>query len=149
MSLFRFSNKSDRPEIEKIFKQVRSCIEQSAVFNWSDEQIKQELIHSDFYLSLDQGEVVQAFIAHRVNSNFVEIMALGTEPGRKQKGVMFSLLNDFVQNFSNQKLQVTLEVHEHNFPAISLYLKCGFKQVHLRPSYYKDGGAALVMTFSS
>lgn len=139
----------DQSKIENLFKKVRDAVSSPALFNWSDEQIKQELVLSEFYLSEASDGSIQAFIAHRVSGDFVEIMALGTDPAQKQKGLMLSLLKDFVQNFSNQGLQVTLEVHERNLPAVSLYLKSGFKQVRIRPSYYKDGGAALVMVASS
>ncbi|MBC7458269.1 MAG: GNAT family N-acetyltransferase [Bdellovibrionaceae bacterium] len=149
MNILRFSNTGDHPHIEKIFKKVREAVFPVALFNWPDEQIKQELILSGFYLSQAVNGTIQAFIAHRVSGDFVEIMALGTDPSEKQKGLMLSLLQNFVQNFSSQGLQVTLEVHERNSAAVSLYLKCGFKQVRVRPAYYKDGGAALVMTFLS
>ncbi len=149
MNLSRFSTIADQPQIENLFKKVRDHVISQAVFNWPDEQIKQELIQSGFYLSLTPSGEIQAFIAHRVSGDFVEIMALGTDPSLKQKGLMLSLLKGFVENFSSQGLSVTLEVHEHNSAAIGLYLKSGFKQVRRRSSYYKDGGAALVMTFSS
>lgn len=145
----RFANSDDGIQIEKLFKRVRDGVKFTALFNWSDQQISQELILSHFYLNADSDGSVQGFIAHRVSVDFVEIMALGTDPSKIKSGLMVSLLNKFVQNFSNQGLQVTLEVHEQNQPAISLYLKCGFKLVGNRPSYYKDGGSALVMTFMS
>lgn len=149
MNEMRFATKQDLKEIEKVFKQVRDEVSEPALFNWSDEHIEQELVRSDFFLSVDAHGSVQAFIAHRVNGDFVEIMALGTDPRLKQKGVMLTLLNVFVQKFGNQGLSITLEVHELNLAAVSLYRKNGFKQVRLRPSYYKDGKAALVMTYSS
>jgi [ribosomal protein S18]-alanine N-acetyltransferase len=139
----------DQTGIENLFKKVRDAVPVPALFNWPDEQIKQELKLSEFYLRQAPGGSLQAFIAHRVSGDFVEIMALGTDPELSKKGLMFSLLYDFVQKISNQGLQITLEVHEHNIPAISLYRKCGFKEVRRRPSYYKDGAAALVMTASS
>lgn len=149
MNVSRFSTAQDKAQIEALFKKVRDGIQSGTLFNWPDEQIQQELSKSDFYLSVTSGGSIQGFIAHRVSGDFVEIMALGTDPSLKQKGLMLSLLNDFVQKFSSQGLSVTLEVHEQNSAALSLYLKSGFKQIHRRPSYYKDGGAALVMTFSS
>lgn len=149
MNVSRFSTSADRMQIESLFKKVRDNVRSQALFNWPDEQIQQELLKSQFYLSATVEGLVQGFIAHRVSGDFVEIMALGTDPSLQQKGLMLSLLNDFVQNFSSQNLSVTLEVHEQNSAAISLYRKSGFKQVHLRPSYYKDGAAALVMIFSS
>lgn len=139
----------DHAKIENLFKKVRNAVSSPALFNWPDEQIKQELTQSEFYLSEASDGSLQAFIAHRVSGDFVEIMALGTDPGLAKKGLMVSLLNAFVQKFSSQGLQITLEVHEHNTPAISLYQKCGFKQVRRRSAYYKDGADALVMTASS
>jgi ribosomal-protein-alanine N-acetyltransferase len=136
-------------KIENLFKKVRDTVSSPALFNWPDEQIKQELTQSEFYVSEAADGSLQAFIAHRVSGDFVEIMALGTDPALAKKGLMFALLKAFVQNFSSQGLQITLEVHEHNAPAILLYRKCGFKDVRRRSSYYKDGAAALVMSASS
>lgn len=149
MNQCRFSKVEDHPQIERIFKAVRDHVKSPALFRWSNEQISQELNLSNFYLNTALDSSVQGFIAHRVNADFVEIMALGTDPSKIKNGLMRSLLNSFVQNFSSQGLQVTLEVHEQNLPAISLYQKCGFKLVRKRASYYKDGGTALVMTFLS
>ncbi len=139
----------DHSNIEILFKKVRDAVSTPALFNWPDEQIKLELQLSKFHLSQALDGTLQAFIAHRVSADFVEIMALGTDPRFVKKGLMLSLLKNFVQKFSSQGLQITLEVHEHNSPALSLYLRCGFKEVRRRSLYYKDGAAAVVMTASS
>ena len=139
----------EQSKIEILFKKVRDAVSRPALFNWPDEQIKRELQLSEFDLSHSAEGSLQAFIAHRVSGDFVEIMALGTDPELSKKGVMLSLLQGFVQKFSSQGLQITLEVHEHNTPALSLYRKCGFKEVRRRSSYYKDGAAAVVMIASS
>lgn len=145
MSLFRWANSADHEAIKKLFIRVRQAIENPSLFNWSMAQIEQELKASDFYISEASDGIFDAFIAHRVTGDFVEIMALGTDPLFTEQGLMESLLKDFVQKFSTKGLQITLEVHEQNFKALSLYKKCGFLEVRRRDSYYSDGGAALVM----
>lgn len=40
---------------------------------------------------------------------------------------------------------ISLEVREDNTPAISFYLKQGFKKINVRKQYYQDGTNALVM----
>lgn len=42
--------------------------------------------------------------------------------------------------------KIFLEVRVSNSPAISLYIKCGFKGVYARTRYYSDGEDCLVMT---
>ena len=149
MSIFRFSTQADHLDIENLFKKVRSSVSSSALFNWPDKQIQEELLRSHFFIHVSSSQVIQAFIAHRVSGDVVEIMALGTDPYLRQSGMMKALLLNFVQKNSNKGFQVTLEVHEQNQPAISLYLKCGFREVHRRQSYYIDGASALVMTYLS
>lgn len=146
---FREATSADHLEIECLFKKIRLQFLNPAQFNWPDDQIQQELMKSHFYLSWGLSHGIYAFIAYRVNGDWVEIMALGTDPDFSKRGIMQALLNDFVQKYSKQGLQVALEVHELNQAAISLYEKCGFKLVRIRKSYYKDGGAALVMATSS
>ena len=39
---------------------------------------------------------------------------------------------------------ITLEVSEKNIGALSLYKKCGFKEVSIRKKYYKDADALIL-----
>ena len=63
------------------------------------------------------------------------------------------LLEGFIEFCREQKkgqsFEVWLEVSSKNAVAQKLYLKLGFKQVHLRPSYYEDLSDALVMTLKA
>lgn len=46
----------------------------------------------------------------------------------------------------NGMREINLEVKQGNVPAIKLYEKHGFKEVGIRPKYYKDGSDACLMT---
>lgn len=149
MNLFRLAQPTDHEKIKNLFIRIRQSISNPSVFNWPDQQIEQELKMAEFYLSEASDGSIDAFIAHRVTADFVEIMALGTDPFLTQQGLMHALLQDFVQKFSIKSLQITLEVHEQNSRAIALYRKCGFVEIRRRDAYYADGGAALVMVVPS
>ena len=63
------------------------------------------------------------------------------------------LLEGFIEFCREQKnshsFEIWLEVSSKNIVAQKLYLKLGFKQVHLRPKYYEDLSDALVMTLEA
>lgn len=61
---------------------------------------------------------------------------------------MGQLLKNVLHNATSQAASIQLEVHEKNLKALKIYNQVGFKHVGTRKNYYKDGGAALLMTFS-
>ena len=149
MNQNRISTAYDSEKIGSLFKLVRDSARFPAHYNWTNEQIDQETLLSNFYLNVEATGSIRAFIAYRILEDSVEIMSLGTHPDFLRQRIMLRLLKGFVQNFSSQEQQVSLEVHEKNLAAISLYNRCGFKLLRQRQDYYRDGGAALVMTTSS
>ena len=113
--------------------------------NWSVESIHQAIQNSHFrFLRSEQDEIV-AFICFQRNSEFAEILALGTRQQFQRQGYSEKLLLQFSQECSGTSKLLTLEVHCKNERAIALYEKCGFKTVRIRKNYYSDGSDALVM----
>lgn len=97
-----------------------------------------------------RGEGLVAFVFFRQIGFTLEILSLATHPAFQGKGLMRGLLSNFIENFckSAQVIEIWLEVHENNRPARKLYQALGFQETGLRPQYYSDGGAALLMTNS-
>lgn len=75
-----------------------------------------------------------------------EIIDLGVHPAWHRKGLM-SLMMQRVISRLPLGFELWLEVHEHNLPALTLYLKMGFSRVGRRERYYRDGAAAMLLTY--
>ncbi len=86
------------------------------------------------------------FVLWRLLGDEAEILTLGVAPEGRRKGVATALLARSVCDAGNAgAARMFLEVGAHNAAAIALYRKFGFEQIGKRPSYYRDGGDALVM----
>ncbi len=72
---------------------------------------------------------------------------LAVRPEYQRQGVAQAILGSFIR-FGRENLAfITLEVREHNLPAISLYEKNGFRTVGRRKNYYAEiHEDALLMT---
>lgn len=62
-----------------------------------------------------------------------------------QKYRQFGVATRLIQATLGKK--TILEVRENNHYALNLYHKLGFKTIHTRKNYYKDGTNALIMQF--
>ena len=81
------------------------------------------------------------------NAGEVQIHAIATHPDHRRAGVGAALLDRALAERRAAHCNLaTLEVRRGNAPAIALYLRAGFRVVHVRPRYYQDNGEdALVM----
>lgn len=97
-----------------------------------------------------QGEGLTAFIFFRQIGGTLEILSLASHPSFRRKGLMRSLMAQFIENFCKtaQVIEIWLEVHENNRAALNIYQSFGFQETGRRPHYYSDGGAAILMTNS-
>lgn len=87
------------------------------------------------------GYVIDYFVAGELH-----ILNIAVKPEKRREGIAQKLF-DFAMAFYLKELDlVFLEVRAGNVPAISFYLKQGFKQVGLRKNYYPDGEDAVLMT---
>ena len=75
------------------------------------------------------------------------IMNIVTKKDKRNLGIGTLLLQNLIQISKEQNLNsVTLEVNEHNIPAIKLYEKFNFTKVGLRKKYYNNTDSAIIMT---
>ena len=76
---------------------------------------------------------------------------MAVEPGCRRQGVGEALIRELLERCRMRQLSfVTLEVREHNEPAIALYSKLGFVPVGLRKNYYeapKENALLMTLTF--
>ncbi len=72
---------------------------------------------------------------------------LAVRPEYQRQGVAQAILGSFIRYGRENLAFITLEVREHNLPAISLYEKNGFQTVGRRKNYYSEiHEDALLMT---
>lgn len=93
------------------------------------------------------GNAVIGCIISWVIGDEVQILDLVVDPNHRRQGYALQLTQELlVKGMSGGAQQAVLEVHRDNVGAISLYQHAGFKQIHMRKGYYKDGGDALLMS---
>ena len=63
---------------------------------------------------------------------------MAVSPEHRRQGIADALIHALLERAALRELSfVTLEVREHNAPAIALYRKHGFSPVGLRKNYYE------------
>ncbi len=84
------------------------------------------------------SDAPDAFILCRAAGGECEVLALGTVPERRRKGVARRLVElAFEQAAVRGAHRMVLEVAEDNSAARSLYARCGFSMVGRRARYYR------------
>lgn len=107
---------------------------------WSRRVLETELLNPNAYFvaALD-GEAFLGYAGmHRVlDEGYVANIAVSGECRRR--GVATGLLDGLLAFSQAQKLSfLTLEVREHNLPAIAFYTKSGFGEVGRRRDFYAN-----------
>lgn len=121
---------------------------QHPAWQWSADQMGQALLsHSS--LGLFGGDFqLLAFVIYQDAGDHLEILWISTRPEFRGQGLGRTLLNEFKAHAKARSCRIWLETHENNHDANRLYLGAGFKQVGVRPKYYRDQGAALLYEFA-
>lgn len=89
---------------------------------------------------------VVGFIDYWITFDSATIAQICINPVYRKRGLGISLLNEAFKDCKAQKVRnITLEVREHNIPAIRLYEKFGFKNVLIKEKYYTNGDNAVYM----
>lgn len=121
-------------------------IEQFGEESWSLEQIQGSL-ESNTNVCVGvvvEGELVCYAIAQN-SLDDVNLLLIATLEKQKQKGYAKALLTYLENVAKSENKTFSLEVKSTNTSAINLYQKFGFKTLHIRKKYYKDGADALIM----
>ena len=75
------------------------------------------------------------------------IMNIVTKTNKRNLGIGSKLLEALISSAKEQNCKnITLEVNEHNNPAIHLYEKFNFERIGLRKKYYNNTDNAIIMT---
>lgn len=113
---------------------------------WSTQMIADELKNPlAHYFVIEKDAQVVAYMGFYRILDEAHITNIAVKPDEKRKGFGKKLLefalNDMVENGVSK---VTLEVNEHNVPAINLYESFGFKLAGRRKKYYEGVDDALI-----
>jgi ribosomal-protein-alanine N-acetyltransferase len=117
---------------------------QSPSFHWPPDNFLSEFQACETWVLAAEGRL-EAFICVRDAVDAWELSVLATRELAQGKGHMSILLKAVIERY-NRERQLWLEVHENNTSARKLYEKCGFESQGQRPSYYRDGAAAILYT---
>lgn len=75
-----------------------------------------------------------------------DVQTIAVVPEMEGRGIGSALLGELIQESRLRRAEdVLLEVRADNPRAQQLYVRFGFEQIHVRPRYYRDGVAALIM----
>lgn len=95
------------------------------------------------------AEVDGVVVAHAVASaagDDAELQRIAVAPGRRRTGVASALLAEVERLAALDGAQrLLLEVRADNLGAQAFYRARGFEDVGVRPAYYRDGAAAVVL----
>lgn len=115
---------------------------------WTYDVLQEELNNPNseyFVAKLENNILGFAGIWKAVDD--VHITDIVVKKSNRQNGIGSKLLEKLIQTAEMQNFKsITLEVNEHNLPAINLYLKYGFKNVGFRKKYYGNKDNAIIMT---
>lgn len=115
---------------------------------WTYDVLQEELNNPNseyFVAKLENNILGFAGIWKAVDD--VHITDIVVKKSNRQTGIGSKLLEKLIQTAKSQNFNsITLEVNEHNQPAINLYLKYGFKNIGFRKKYYNNKDNAIIMT---
>ncbi len=107
------------------------------------DEISNPLAH---YLVVEDSSCVLAYGGFWKILNEGHITNVAVAPDKRKNGIGSYLLEELINLAKTQEItSLTLEVRASNVAAQALYKKFGFTSCGLRPGYYPDGEAAMIM----
>ncbi len=125
--------------VEKIEK---ACF----VHPWSRADLQNQIaLDTSHFLVATVGGEVAGYMGLQIFGGEGYVTNVAVLPEYRKQGIAESLVR---AQMKNKMSFITLEVRESNAPAVSLYTKCGFKNVGVRPNFYTDPTEnAIIMTY--
>ncbi|MEG0872589.1 MAG: ribosomal protein S18-alanine N-acetyltransferase [Clostridia bacterium] len=97
------------------------------------------------YIIAKKNNIIVGYISIFYMFDTMDLISIVVKKDFQKKGLA-SFLLEHIFNIAkkNDVKKILLEVRVSNIAAINLYLKYGFKKIHLRKSYYDNGEDALI-----
>ena len=107
---------------------------------WSENSVASELKNPlSLWLVAVDGETVAGYIGSQSVLDGADIMNVAVHPEYRRQGIGRDLVQALATALRENGIQILmLEVRQSNAPAIALYEKLGFRQVGMRPNYYRN-----------
>ena len=107
---------------------------------WSENSVASELNNplSLWLVALD-GETVAGYVGSQSVLDGADMMNIAVHPDYRRQGIARELVAELTDALAEKGVKIlALEVRQSNAPAIALYEQLGFRQVGLRPNYYRN-----------
>lgn len=130
--------------------QIESNLQSEFDDFWSASVLKNELENphhlSSYYFVAKVNSEIVGFCGVSKIIDTIDLLNIVTKKNKRNSGIASCLLEYMITFAKQQQMKtITLEVNEHNLPAIHLYEKYHFKQVGLRKNYYRGKDDAILM----
>ena len=136
-----------------LLEQVEELEKRCFSLPWTWEMLMSQLPDDEheFLAAVDESGKLLGYVGMMTVLDEGYISNVAVEPGCRRQGVGEALIRELLERCRMRQLSfVTLEVREHNEPAIALYSKLGFVPVGLRKNYYeapKENALLMTLTF--
>lgn len=139
-------------KIEKMNKehleQIKDILQEQFDEFWNASVLDKELENplSEYIVAIENDEVIgYAGLWQPIDEG--HITNIVTKKEKRGNHIGTRMLEEIIKLAKSKKLKyVTLEVNEHNEPAINLYKKYNFVEVGKRIKYYNNTDDAIIMT---
>ena len=115
---------------------------------WNINNLKNDFQNpNSTYFVAKLGNEIVGFAGFLNICDEANIMNIVTKINKRHLGIGSKLLSQLITSAHEQNCKsITLEVNEHNAPAIHLYEKFNFKRIGLRKKYYNNKDNAIIMS---
>jgi len=113
---------------------------------WTINQLKTEIVSTNTnkcYVLEHKYKIIGYLMSRHIKDEH-EIINVAILPSIQGEGHGTLLLEHYLDSIHDES-SVYLDVKRTNYPAIKLYLGCGFEEIDIRQNYYHDGEDAIVM----
>ena len=130
-------------DILKISELEKECFSDPWTYRMFVEGFSSKLFYG--VCAVEDGEIV-GYACETVLFENAEVDNIAVAKSCRRRGVGKKLLKKLETEAKERGARVILlEVRVSNAPAMTMYLKEGFKGIYVRPRYYPDGEDAVVM----
>ncbi len=142
---FVYTRKPDEEQLDQAARIEQACFQ----FCWTREDIEEQMKTNPYchlvLMNDEAGRTVGYCLLWIIFEN-AQIARIGVAPAVQRHGYG-SLLLEFLEEKAHEAgcEVMSLDVRAHNEPAIGLYQKNGYIEVHRTKKYYPDGEDALMM----
>ncbi len=136
-----------------LLEQVEALEKSCFSLPWTWEMLMSQLPDDEheFLAALDENGKLLGYVGMMTVLDEGYISNVAVDPGCRRQGIGEALIRELLERCRMRRLSfVTLEVREHNEPAIGLYSKMGFVPVGLRKNYYeapRENALLMTLTF--